>query len=283
MKTTKKVLSILLAMLMAAGCFSLCSAAADDVVIFSVSLNYDADTIKLDPYYTPYQLDQLIENGISTDTEGLEMRRDTTGLGRISNGTFSWILKDATFFADVNYYIVAGLVPKGGYVFSESARVAVYAPIKKVSGLSVTVNGEVRTDVLIYGIPGGDRIEVLIPLGKPSPTVNVNLTAGAGGTVSGGGTFGYQEYVNAVAVPNSGYIFDGWYEGDEKISSVEDYGFQTIRSIDLTAKFKKASNTDPQPAPQNICPWCGGQHEGFFQSIIGWFHSLLASIFGAKY
>ena len=39
---------------------------------------------------------------------------------------------------------------------------------------------------------------------------------------------------------------------------------------------------DPEPQ-QSVCPWCGGQHEGFFQKIIGFFHRILAAIFGAKY
>lgn len=37
------------------------------------------------------------------------------------------------------------------------------------------------------------------------------------------------------------------------------------------------------PKPINVCPWCGGQHVGFFQGIIGWFHSIFARIFGARY
>ena len=32
-----------------------------------------------------------------------------------------------------------------------------------------------------------------------------------------------------------------------------------------------------------ICPWCGRQHEGFFQEIICFFHNILAAIFGARY
>ena len=40
----------------------------------------------------------------------------------------------------------------------------------------------------------------------------------------------------------------------------------------------------PDPEPQQSgCPWCGGEHVGFFQGIIGWFHSILARIFGARY
>lgn len=34
---------------------------------------------------------------------------------------------------------------------------------------------------------------------------------------------------------------------------------------------------------QDVCKWCGKQHKGFFQGIIGFFHKILAAIFGAKY
>ncbi len=34
---------------------------------------------------------------------------------------------------------------------------------------------------------------------------------------------------------------------------------------------------------QDVCKWCGKQHKGFFQGIIGFFHNILASILGAKY
>ena len=33
----------------------------------------------------------------------------------------------------------------------------------------------------------------------------------------------------------------------------------------------------------NLCKWCGKTHEGFFQKIIGFFHNIMAKIFGAKY
>ena len=43
--------------------------------------------------------------------------------------------------------------------------------------------------------------------------------------------------------------------------------------------------TDPLPksADHNICKWCGKDHNGFFQKIIGFFHSIFATIFGARY
>ena len=46
---------------------------------------------------------------------------------------------------------------------------------------------------------------------------------------------------------------------------------------------KPTDPTPPSPQPQNVCKWCGKTHEGFIQKIIGFFHNILAAIFGAKY
>ncbi|MBR3551890.1 MAG: hypothetical protein IKN72_00700 [Clostridia bacterium] len=46
---------------------------------------------------------------------------------------------------------------------------------------------------------------------------------------------------------------------------------------------KLTAPADPEPTAP-VCAWCGGDHSnGFFQMIIGWFHGILASLFGAKY
>ena len=73
------------------------------------------------------------------------------------------------------------------------------------------------------------------------------------------------------------YDFIGWYVDDEKISDELKYTFTVYESIKLTAKFQR--NGVPIP----VCPWCGEMHEGFFESIIGWFHSIFAKLFGVKY
>ena len=42
--------------------------------------------------------------------------------------------------------------------------------------------------------------------------------------------------------------------------------------------------TNPTQPQVNVCKWCGKTHDnGFIQKIIGFFHTILANIFGAKY
>ena len=54
--------------------------------------------------------------------------------------------------------------------------------------------------------------------------------------------------------------------------------FSTFILVDTSSKIQP----EPQPDP-NMCPWCGKVHEGFFQKIIGFFHTIFAKLFGAKY
>lgn len=40
---------------------------------------------------------------------------------------------------------------------------------------------------------------------------------------------------------------------------------------------------NPQPQQDSGCKWCGGTHDGFFGAIVGFFHRILAALFGARY
>lgn len=60
-----------------------------------------------------------------------------------------------------------------------------------------------------------------------------------GGTVFGGGTFNHGESVTIEAVPSEGYSFDGWYDGELKISEDLSYTFNADSSRNLTARFQR--------------------------------------------
>ena len=49
-----------------------------------------------------------------------------------------------------------------------------------------------------------------------------------------------------------------------------------------TDKLQPTEPEKPQRDP-NACKWCGKVHNGFFQKIVGFFHSILAAILGARY
>lgn len=63
------------------------------------------------------------------------------------------------------------------------------------------------------------------------------------GQPSFSGSFNYAENptITLIATPVSGFIFDGWYEGGSKISSVTSAAFDTSRDRNLIAKFNVES------------------------------------------
>ena len=107
----------------------------------------------------------------------------------------------------------------------------------------------------------------------------VTVESTEGGTATGGGSYQEGKTAPLTATPNEGYRFVGWFEGETKVSDQASYDYPVTKAVTLTAKFE----ADTPAEPENVCPWCGGQHEGFFQKIIGFFHNIFAKIFGAKY
>jgi uncharacterized repeat protein (TIGR02543 family) len=72
--------------------------------------------------------------------------------------------------------------------------------------------------------------------GKWYQKVPVTATANPaeGGTVSGGGTYLYNNEVTLTATPNTGYEFTGWSNGEK----ANPYTFTAIKDVTISANFK---------------------------------------------
>lgn len=70
----------------------------------------------------------------------------------------------------------------------------------------------------------------------------VTVTAGDGGTVSGGGTFEEKSTVTVTAVPDSGCRFIRWMENGAQVSTDESYAFPLTGDRNLTAEFARNSS-----------------------------------------
>ncbi len=123
--------------------------------------------------------------------------------------------------------------------------------------------------------------------------INVIAVPVEGGAVTGGGSYVKGETATLSAAANSGYRFVGWYavldaSGEQPVLGREvslntTFNLTTTKSVTVAAKFEKVETTQPEePQPENLCKWCGQVHEGFFGAIVGFFHRILAAIFGAK-
>lgn len=65
----------------------------------------------------------------------------------------------------------------------------------------------------------------------------ITITEAANGSTSGAGVYEEGDTVTLNAVPDSNYNFDGWYEGETKVSSLPGYTFTATRDMTLTPVF----------------------------------------------
>lgn len=78
----------------------------------------------------------------------------------------------------------------------------------------------------------------------PAPgTYTVNISAAAGGTVSGGGTFTENSAVTVTAAANSSYRFAGWFENGSMVSASASYTFTVSADRTLVAEFTYTGNS----------------------------------------
>jgi uncharacterized repeat protein (TIGR02543 family) len=70
-----------------------------------------------------------------------------------------------------------------------------------------------------------------------------NITARDGGTVSGGGSHKHSERVTLVATPNDGYVFDGWFAGNTRVSSETTHIIMAEGAVTLEARFSLITYT----------------------------------------
>ena len=139
--------------------------------------------------------------------------------------------------------------------------------------LNGSINGEVLGNVSITDLDVGEEFEYvytinsnnLNSLGSATPTLyyilaqtdteeaeygnntdgcfvypdnTITLTAGTGGTVQGAGTLAYNSSATVIAVPNTGYIFAGWYENNKLLDAItEEYTFTVFANRTLEARF----------------------------------------------
>lgn len=74
----------------------------------------------------------------------------------------------------------------------------------------------------------------------------VSVSVQGGGTITGAGLYTIGSQVTLNATPNSGYLFDGWYnQSNVKVSSNREYQFTLTDNIELVAKFNYDASDDP--------------------------------------
>ena len=91
--------------------------------------------------------------------------------------------------------------------------------------------------------------------------VTVSANPAEGGTVSGGGEYGYGDTCTVTATANEGYTFVNWTEEGEVVSSEAEYAFDVTGDVDLVANFSQNSyqvSVTASPAEGGVVAVDGG-------------------------
>ena len=81
-----------------------------------------------------------------------------------------------------------------------------------------------------------NKAKTIIDVGEKD-TYTISVNAGNGGTAFGGGEFKFGQEASVRAYPSNTHTFAGWYSGNEKLSTDEEYVFIVTKELSLTAKF----------------------------------------------
>ena len=89
---------------------------------------------------------------------------------------------------------------------------------------------------------GPNGLSIVIP-----STYTITVTAGKGGSVTGGGIYQANAAVSLLAAADAGYAFIGWYENNELVSSSPVYNLTAAADRTLEGRFTDiAALTEPQ-------------------------------------
>ena len=84
---------------------------------------------------------------------------------------------------------------------------------------------------------------VHVQVGNPSYTITATANPTNGGTVTGGGTYNYNQTCTLTATPNLGYTFTNWTENGTVVSTNASYSFTVTGNRNLVAHFQLQSFT----------------------------------------
>jgi len=145
------------------------------------------------------------------------------------------VAKNTTSFALPNVptgYRVAVSSSDNEAVISKNA---VVTPVGEPTSVSVVfaVSSLSDSSDIGYSAP----VAIVVPA---SDKVNVSVSS-TEGSVRGGGEYIWNSQVTLTANDTNKYAFEGWYEGDNRVSTQRNYSFRATEDVSYTAKYKQLS------------------------------------------
>ena len=174
--------------------------------------------------------------------------RNSTVFTELDLSGFTFAFSETDYFKEF-----AADIPVTKFIFGEGWA---NAPLPTAGSSTGAFYTGTRTDTVVIGATPNlmaynwakDYRTVTFPDKK---YYTVTAVAENGGTVTGGGTVLEGQSITLTAAASDGYIFDGWYDGETKVSDTAEFTVENVTADKTyTAKFAK-NQVEPDPEPEN--------------------------------
>lgn len=129
------------------------------------------------------------------------------------------------------------------------------SPSGAVVSTSATYSFEVEHDITLCAVFQGGPV--------PSYTIGATASPVEGGSVTGAGSYQEGATCTLVATPAADFVFDGWFENGQLVSSNATYSFSVNVARNLVAEFAEAPETSFENVMIGSTPWTkNGQELG---------------------
>ena len=149
--------------------------------------------------YTPGNTYNLVLNLTASSARGYGFQmavKDNSSFSGTLNTTYSGTRIDSNYFEHTTRVTDSAITFSWTAPSSNSGDITFYISALATGGS--------------YGTSGDTTYILSETVPVSSTTKTLSLSAGSGGTVSGGGSYGYGTIANITATPNTGYTFSGW-------------------------------------------------------------------------
>lgn len=121
------------------------------------------------------------------------------------------------------------------------------SPSGAVVSTSATYSFEVDHDITLCAVFQGGPV--------PSYTIGATASPVEGGSVTGAGSYQEGAKCTLVATPAAGFVFDGWFENGQLVSSNTTFAFTVNTARNLVAEFAEAPETSFENVMIGSTPW----------------------------
>ncbi len=194
------------------------------------------------PELTPNEIKFYMPNNTWTDYYTGTVPNNTWGYGKINAHETLKALEKKSYDinASANPVLSGAVSGAGNYTYNDTVNLTAI-PDTGYQFVNWTENGtEVATDSIYSFVVDSSRT-IIANFELLSFDINASANPVSGGSVSGIGIYYYNDTVNLVAIPETGYQFINWTENGSIVSTDSIYNFNVTQSSSFTANFNQTN------------------------------------------